>query len=136
MKFIAVLFFTAIILSTAFNRCSVGNKHTVNQDGYINIDAAAFEKIRKKEKALIIDVRTPEEVSAGYIAGTTLFADIQSGDFEQKINVLDKSKAYIVYCRSGGRSARAADYMVKKGFSRVYNLTGGIQNWKGEIVKP
>lgn len=83
----------------------------------------------EKEQAVLLDVRTPEEVAAGVIAGTSLFADIKSPDFEQKIAALDKNKAYIVYCRSGARSSQAAQYMLSKGFTRIYNLEGGILNW-------
>ncbi|MFN4284964.1 MAG: rhodanese-like domain-containing protein [Lacibacter sp.] len=85
--------------------------------------------VMEKEQAVLLDVRTPEEVAAGVIAGTSLFADIKSPDFEQKIAALDKNKAYIVYCRSGARSSQAAQYMLSKGFTRIYNLEGGILNW-------
>ena len=92
--------------------------------------------IVQKEKALLVDVRTPEEIAAGVINGTTLFADIKAPDFETKIAALDKSKAYIVYCRSGVRSSEAAEYMRRKGFTRVYNLEGGILRWPSPLTPP
>lgn len=92
--------------------------------------------ILQKEKALLVDVRTPEEIAAGVITGTTLFADIKAPDFETKIAALDKSKAYIVYCRSGVRSKEAAEYMRRKGFTRVYNLEGGILRWPSPLTPP
>ena len=83
-----------------------------------------------------MDVRTPDEIAGGFIKGTTLFADVNGTAFTTEIDKLDKSKTYIVYCRSGARSSTAADIMIKSGFTKVYNLTGGISNWQGEISKP
>jgi rhodanese-related sulfurtransferase len=104
---------------------------TVNQ-----ISQADFQKIVNTEKALIMDVRTPGEISSGIIKGASLFADFNSNEFASKVEKLDKSKAYIIYCRSGGRSNSAANYMVSKGFQKIYNLQGGISNWNGETTKP
>ncbi|MCG9880521.1 MAG: rhodanese-like domain-containing protein [Bacteroidia bacterium] len=42
----------------------------------------------------------------------------------------------MVYCRSGARSSRAAEIMQANGFKKVYNLSGGIMGWNGEIIKP
>jgi rhodanese-related sulfurtransferase len=80
-------------------------------------------------------VRTPGEVSEGYIDGATLFIDYNGSNFESKISKLDKSKSYVIYCRSGGRSARASELMASKGFKKLYNLEGGISNWTGTIKK-
>jgi rhodanese-related sulfurtransferase len=93
-------------------------------------------KVLKTEKATLVDVRTEGEVASGYIKGTTVFADVNSGDFSTKISKLDKSKTYIIYCRSGARSNKAANMMVQNGFKNVYNLNGGIMGWGGEVSKP
>jgi len=100
-----------------------------------NIKQTEFEKLAKETNSIIIDVRTPSEISDGYIDGAKLFIDFNSADFESKISKLDRSKNYLVYCRSGGRSARASAIMVNKGFIKVYNLEGGITNWTGPIKK-
>ncbi len=101
-----------------------------------NINAEEFAKIKQQDSAIVIDVRTPGEVASGYITGATVFADINGSDFEAQMSKLDKNKTYIVYCRSGARSSSASDYMVKNGFTNVYNLSGGISNWSGEVTKP
>lgn len=101
-----------------------------------NINADEFAKIKQQDSAIIIDVRTPGEIASGYITGATVFADINGNDFETQMGKLDKNKTYIVYCRSGARSSSASDYMVKNGFTKVYNLSGGISNWSGEVTKP
>ncbi len=48
---------------------------------------------------------------------------------------IDKNKSYIVYCRSGARSAKASYYLSQNGFKNVYNLEGGISGYSGEIIK-
>ena len=94
-----------------------------------NIGASDFRQfINEKQSAIILDVRTPAEVTQGYISGATN-VDINSNDFTAKINQLDKSKPVLVYCRSGRRSAAAMRYMRDNGFSEVYNLNGGIIAW-------
>lgn len=100
-----------------------------------NIDQAEFLQMQSKGTVTIIDVRTPDEVKQGYIKGAQLFADINSADFDQKIAQLDPQKTYIVYCKSGARSSRAAQMMIDAGFTNVYNLKGGISNWTGPIAK-
>ncbi len=77
----------------------------------------------------LIDVRTPEEVAEGTIAGAVNF-DFRAEGFEEKLKVLDKDKAVYVFCRSGGRSANAAAIMKELGFSEIYDLEGGITAWK------
>jgi rhodanese-related sulfurtransferase len=89
----------------------------------------------QEENTVLIDVRTPGEVANGYIPSTALFADISGDNFNKKINELDSTKTYVVYCKSGGRSTKAANYMVQKGFINVYNLEGGISNYTGELAK-
>jgi rhodanese-related sulfurtransferase len=101
-----------------------------------NLAQTDVAKVLKAEKATLVDVRTEGEVASGYIKGTTVFADVNSSDFSTKISKLDKSKTYIIYCRSGARSSKAANYMVQNGFKNVYNLNGGIMSWGGEVSKP
>lgn len=84
---------------------------------------------------VVIDVRTPEEVASGYIQGADKFININGSNFETEINALDKSSTYIMYCRSGARSGRAAEFMIDNGFTDVYNLSGGILNYSGDIAK-
>ena len=52
---------------------------------------------------------------------------------ERRLEKLDKSKNYYVYCRSGGRSAQAATLMDQMGFNETYNLLGGFKEWDGDV---
>ena len=85
------------------------------------------------DNAVILDVRTQEEVDEGKIPNS-LHIDIYKGpEFMDKINQLDKSKNYYVYCRAGSRSAQACTVMNQLGFENTYNLVGGISQWTGAI---
>lgn len=99
-----------------------------------NIDNAQFRKIMKEANTVVFDVRTPAEVAEAHIAGTHVFADINNAEeFEKAVLKLDKSKNYLVYCRSGARSARACKILEDKGFKgKIYNLAMGITGWDGE----
>lgn len=101
---------------------------------YKEITSNEFEnEIKNNPNAVIIDVRTPGEYAAGHIPNA-INIDIASAEFPDKINALDRNKDYYVYCRSGGRSATACQYMSSVGFKNVYNLYGGILSYDGELV--
>ena len=80
----------------------------------------------QKVKYTILDVRIVEEFDAGHLDSAVL---IPVDDLETRFAELDKNKPVIVYCRSGRRSAKAAATLVSKGFSPVYDMTGGIESW-------
>jgi len=86
--------------------------------------------------AVILDVRTDEEWSEGIIPGA-IQNDIYKGQgFIYRLEELDKSKNYYVYCKAGGRSAQACSIMNQLGFENAYNLIGGFMHWEGEVVVP
>ncbi len=94
-----------------------------------------FEKMsKKKKKTVILDVRTPEEVAEGHLAGAKNI-NVQDELFQQNINQLNKNKTYLLYCRSGKRTAVAGAKMKAAGFKKVYMMDGGITSWK-EKGKP
>ncbi|QGF23057.1 rhodanese-like domain-containing protein [Raineyella fluvialis] len=78
-----------------------------------------------KPGVVVVDVRTPAEYAAGHVQGAVNL-DVQAADFTTKMNQLDKTATYAIYCHSGNRSAAATTAMGKAGFSHVYNLKGGI----------
>ncbi|WP_103865034.1 rhodanese-like domain-containing protein [Aquimarina sp. I32.4] len=93
------------------------------------------EQIANDNNAVILDVRTEEEVEDGFIPNM-LNLDIRQGqDFLDELEKLDKSKKYYVYCRSGARSAQACTLMNQMGFKTAYNLIGGFMNWDGETAE-
>lgn len=76
----------------------------------------------------VIDVRTPEEFAEGHLAGATMI-DFQNPTFADEVAELDRSGRYLVYCRSGNRSAQAVDVMRQLGFGELYDMDGGIIAW-------
>lgn len=86
-----------------------------------------FKEKLKEQSGKIIDVRTESEFKKGHLKKTDYNFDINSGDFEQKVNSLHKNKTYYLYCRSGARSGKAARVMKRNGFENVYNI-GGLQS--------
>ena len=94
---------------------------------YKTITAAEF-KMLKNEELAVIDVRNKNELLSGMIPNS-IHINLLNPSFKSEIKKLDQSKKYIVYCRSGIRSARACQIMEKLGFQDVYNLKGGILAW-------
>ena len=74
-------------------------------------------------EAVVIDVRTPEEVAQGALADAT-FIDLQGPDFQGRVAELDRDATYVLYCRTGNRSGQAAEMMRKLGFASLYNAGG------------
>lgn len=92
-------------------------------------------QLENDSNAVIIDVRTQEEVNEGYIPNA-IHLDIYKGqEFIDAIEKLDPDKSYYVYCRSGARSGQACSIMNQLGFEKAYNLMGGFSNWNGPSTK-
>lgn len=77
---------------------------------------AAAARAAREQGAVAIDVRSPQEHAAGHVDGAQLI-DVQSPAFDAQIAALDGSTTYVVYCRSGNRSARAAERMREAGLT-------------------
>lgn len=95
------------------------------------IPAATFEKMLKKKKNILLDVRTPEEMAEGHIEKAANL-DFLDESFPEKIESLNKNKTYLLYCRSGKRTAKAGAMMKAAGFKNIYMLDGGITSWVEE----
>jgi rhodanese-related sulfurtransferase len=89
------------------------------------VDATQFLQVVAEPEVTVIDVRTPEEYASGHLAGA-VNVDVEAPGFAAAIQTLDPQRAYAVYCRSGRRSALAADAMAGAGFTQVTNLSGGL----------
>lgn len=95
-----------------------------------NLSQEQFETFVKAEPdAAIIDVRTQAEFDAWHIPGA-LHMDYFGPNLIEQMEALDKNKPYLIYCRSGRRSVRVCVLMKNSGFQEVYNLDGGIKEWK------
>ncbi|MFI1770883.1 rhodanese-like domain-containing protein [Thalassobellus citreus] len=124
-----VLFFCIVISTFGFS-C----KKTLNQEQVKVISPKELKAFLDADSVQLIDVRTPKEFSEGFIV-TAKNIDFYSSTFKDEINKLDKSKPVLVYCRSGRRSANSVSVFLDAGFTKIYDLEGGILNWKSEGYK-
>jgi rhodanese-related sulfurtransferase len=77
-----------------------------------------------KAGALLIDVRTPAEVAEGMASASAMNVPLQ--EIPQRLSEIPKDKDLLIYCRSGKRSMAASKFLVENGYSRVFNIEGGI----------
>jgi rhodanese-related sulfurtransferase len=97
---------------------------------YQDLNAKQFYEMMQKEKdVIILDVRTPQEYQEGHINNTINIPVQILGQQLDKLNNF-KDKKILVYCRSGHRSAIASQTLDRVGFKNVYNLKGGLFEWK------
>jgi rhodanese-related sulfurtransferase len=80
---------------------------------------------------VVLDVRTPGEFAQGHLEGAVL-VDYLSPGFREEMAGLDRTKTYLVYCRTGNRSTSALGIMSELGFRSYYHLEGGITRWLKE----
>ena len=126
MKILFGLIFVSFITLSCKNKL-------VSSDGqplFENVDVAgAKELIANNPEIIILDVRTPDETKNGMLPNA-IEIDFRSSKFEADIDKLDKTKSYLVYCKSGGRSTGACKKMRAAGFENITNMEGGYTAWK------
>jgi len=129
MKNFPLVSLLALFLS--FTACSSGNSTATKKsvDGKITI-AEFKNKLASTTtpQLIVIDVRTPAEVSRGTLKGAVNM-DFKSSNFDTQINTLDKSKPVFIFCQSGGRSGKGYKKMKDMGFIEVYDMEGGYGAW-------
>ena len=97
----------------------------------ISMDDAII-MMEKETDYLIVDVRTPEEFSAGHIPGAINIPNETIGNHEIP-QLPNKKQLILVYCRSGNRSKQASEKLVALGYTNIVEF-GGINSWPNEIV--
>lgn len=85
------------------------------------------EQVAVEDYAMVIDVRTPEEFNDGHLEGAERIG-IADSDFIQRVDALDKSEDYYVYCRSGNRAGQAINAMRDLGFTGDLVNGGSVGN--------
>ena len=118
MKKIFILF-TAIVFAVG-----CGNR-------YDSVDAQEFAKVLENPEVQLIDTRAPEDFNKGHIPGA-LNIYVDSEDFYEQMNRIDKSRPVAIYCRGGRQSEIAAERFAGEGYN-VTELEGGLITWEGEI---
>ena len=123
-----ILFAISILSILGFGcKSKVTNKETGATFKDVDV-TEANAMIAQNKDLVILDVRTPEETDKGIIPNAIII-DFYNDNFDSEIAKLDKSKPYLVYCRSGGRSVGASNKMIDAGFEDVTNMKGGYTAW-------
>ncbi len=118
-----------LILTAVFSFGISAFAQTAKNNAVTNLSAERFKAIIGNDKnGVIIDLRTTDEMNKGFIKGAVQL-DFSAENSEKEIDKLDKNKTYYIYCQGGVRSAKAAEYMGKHDFKRVYNFEKGFSEW-------
>lgn len=88
------------------------------------------ERIKRGEVLQVIDVREDNEVAAGTLPGAK---HIPLGQIPYRMNEIDPNREVIMVCRSGGRSAKACEFLMANGYSKVKNMLGGMTAWFWDV---
>jgi len=96
--------------------------------------AITVEELKSKrdrgETFTLVDVREPHEWAISVLPDSV---KIPLGTLPTRINELPKDAEIVVYCRTGGRSANAVQFLRQKGYDKAFNLVGGINHWAEQI---
>ncbi len=95
----------------------------------IQVDANEFRNLIKEKEGVLLDVRTLHEYNNGYIENAGQLNFFSFG-FKEKLLLLPKEQAIYLYCKTGHRSIKAAQTLIKNGYTKVYNLEHGIMDWE------
>ena len=120
-----VFLLIALLFTCFFHNCKEQTKSSNLQ----LITSVEMEELLNLEDVQLVDVRTPSEYNEGHVPNAQNI-DFLDKNFDEQIESLDKSKPVIVYCKSGGRSAKCASKLAEKGFEKIYDLEGGFSQWK------
>jgi molybdopterin/thiamine biosynthesis adenylyltransferase/rhodanese-related sulfurtransferase len=88
------------------------------------------ESIRRGQRPLLLDVREPYEYEICHIKGAKL---IPVGQIPRRMVELDSSRAIVVYCHHGVRSANVVRLLREAGYAKAKNLRGGIEAWRQQV---
>lgn len=117
-----------ISLLTALAACATPAPTPSPAPSFTTINAKQGAALMQQEdKYFLVDVRTPDEFSQGHIEGALNIPDYELAA-KAPMQITDKGAVIIVYCRSGRRSAAAAQGLASLGYTRVYDM-GGIIDW-------
>jgi sulfur-carrier protein adenylyltransferase/sulfurtransferase len=98
-----------------------------------NLPEISVEELKRRQDAgediFVLDVREPHEYQICNLGGHL----IPLNDLPKRVNELDSSREIVAHCKMGGRSAKAVDFLRQAGFTKVKNLTGGINAWAEKV---
>ena len=122
-------FFISILLFCLFS-CVDSNDFDPNTIpvNVLDVENHQMLKLLEDNPGVLLDIRTPEEVSKGFLKNAS-FINFYDENFLQKASWVKKNQPIYVYCHAAGRSSKAAEMLIELGFREVYNLVGGYSKW-------
>jgi len=125
------IIFTLLLVVIIFGACKETPTDITSIKGEIELISPqqVYDAIYKDRSIQLIDVRTPEEFKGNHLKGAQNIC-VTSDDFKEKVKMLDKNKPVYVYCNRGGQSAQAAIALKELGFTKIYDMEGGILLWE------
>lgn len=133
-KIITILISAAIIITAGCSGNSQSETTSQNTDDimagtYTDVDVNEAQKLIN-QGITVVDVRTPEEYADGHVPNALL---IPLQEIESRMKEFSPDEQYLIICRSGNRSAQASEILAQKGMKHIYNMTGGMNEWTGEV---
>ena len=117
------------IIFALFILFSTSSCRSQNSDSVETLEVKTYsEKLNSTDRPQLIDVRTPEEFADDHLKNA-ININWLGQNFKTDTEKFNKSKPIFVYCKVGGRSAKAANQLAEMGFTKIYNLEGGIMKW-------
>ena len=130
MKKYSFLFFAILTLViVSCNNVQKTNDKVMTKTIEVVAPKAMYEILLKDPSAQLVDVRTKDEFAVSHLKDAQNIC-VTDNDFKQKVAFLDRSKPVYVYCKKGGRSAQASKILRQMGFTKIFDLQGGITNWE------
>lgn len=124
----AILLFSGLIVSSSCNSNNAETSDQTIKDINVQESDIMIKENQNNPDFIILDTRTTGEYNNGHLLNS-VFIDYSSSNFKQEIEKLDRTKKYLIYCHSGGRSKTTLNLMKKLGFKEAYNMMGGIVAW-------
>lgn len=142
-----IFIFAILSLIISFTSCTETKKEgatteTAEEQAQANsnqkvekLDAPEFKmKMIQLKVYNIVDVRTPEEFAQASIPKAKNI-NFNGSSFDEELSKLEKNKPLFIYCKSGGRSAKAVEKAKEMGFERIIELEGGMESWKAANIE-
>ncbi len=109
---------------------SIFKKKKPKSDRFEVLDVADYKASVIGKDVQLVDVRTAREYRSGHLGNAKNIDFYQNRKFLKEFETFNKKKPIYLYCRSGKRSEKAARILIDMGFTKVYDLKGGILNWR------
>ena len=118
----------AMIFVSPVSARSQGHTKRSSRVVYRSLSVDTFARVVERDDVVLVDVRTPEEYSAGHLRGVDCNLNVRSATFFKDYQSLPKGKLIAVYCKGGGRSKQVAGVLAGNGY-KVVELAVGYDGW-------